>query len=546
MNMFCYQCEQTAGGTGCTRQGVCGKDPETATLQDLLVFSLKGVARHAHAARERGAHDPELDAFAQEALFATLTNVNFDPDRFVDYVKRAEEFKQRARALPENAGGAPGDDLAPAIPPGADKAELVALGAQVGILSAPDLDENVRALRELVIYGLKGICAYAYHAREMGRTDETVDAFVHEALAATTDDALGVEDLVGLTLKTGEVNLRVMEVLDEAHEGLLGVPEPAPVFLGTKAGPGILVSGHDMLDLLELLKQTEGTGINVYTHGEMLPAFMYPALKRFGHLVGNYGTAWQNQRREFDEFPGPIVMTTNCLQKPQDSYKDRVFTLGPVGWPGVKHLGTSRDFSQVIEQAKQLPELEETEGKTILTGFHHKPVLAIADKVIEAVKSGAVRHFFLIGGCDGARPGRNYYTEFAEQVPDDCVILTLACGKYRFNTLDFGDIGGIPRLLDVGQCNNAYSAVEIAKALAGAFDCGVNDLPLSIICSWYEQKAVAILLSLLHLGITGIRLGPTLPAFVTPAILDVLVENFDIKPIGTVEEDLAGCLGAAG
>jgi len=333
-----------------------------------------------------------------------------------------------------------------------------------------------------------------------------------------------------------------MEILDAGHVEKLGVPEPAPVFLGTKAGPGILISGHDMVDLLELLKQTEGTGINIYTHGEMLPAVMYPELHKYPHLVGNWGGAWQNQQREFEEFPGPIVMTTNCLMKPRESYKDRVFTLGPVGWSGVKHLGHSRDFSAVIAMAKELPPLPETEGKTILTGFHHLPVLSIADKVIEAVKGGAVKHFFLIGGCDGARPGRNYYTEFAEKVPQDCIILTLACGKYRFNKLDFGEIGGIPRLLDMGQCNNAYSAVQVALALANAFGVGVNDLPLSLVLSWYEQKAVAILLSLLHLGIKNIRLGPTLPAFVTPNVLDVLVKNFDIKPISTVDEDLAACL----
>lgn len=542
MSMFCYQCEQTMGGTGCTNLGVCGKSPETAGLQDLLIFSLKGTARYAKAARELGARDPELDGFVQEAMFTTLTNVNFDPTRFVEYIKQAEGMKARARELVVKAGGTPAPDLQPAIPADADETEMLAVAAHVGILQDAHPDEDVRALRQLVTYGLKGICAYAHHARILGKTDDFVDGFIYDALAATTDDSLTTQDLVALTLKTGEANLKVMEVLDAANVEAMGTPEPAPVFLGTKAGPAILVSGHDFLDLLELLKQTEGTGVNIYTHGEMLPAHMYPNLKKYPHLVGNWGGAWQNQQREFEQFPGPILMTTNCLMKPRDSYKDRIYTLGPVGWEGVKHLGHSRDFSEVIAQAKALPPLPDTDGKTILTGFHHTPVLAMADKVIDAVKSGAIKHFFLIGGCDGAKPGRNYFTEFAEKVPQDCVILTLACGKYRFNKLEFGDIGGIPRLLDMGQCNNAYSAIQVAVALANAFGVGVNDLPLSLIVSWYEQKAVAILLTLLHLGIKNIRLGPSLPAFITPNILKVLVENFNLMPTGNVDEDLASCL----
>jgi hydroxylamine reductase len=542
MSMFCYQCEQTLNGTGCTKLGVCGKDAETAALQDLLIYALKGISRYAAPAYAAGAKDAALDGWVQEALFATLTNVNFDADRFVQYVNEAAGYKAKAEALLAGVGGAAPAELTPAIPAGASKDDLVAQGVQVGVLADANSDEDVRALRQLITYGLKGIAAYAYHARVLGKTDDFVDSFTYDALAAITDDAQGVAELVPLALKAGEANLKVMEILDAGNVEKLGTPTPGPVFLGTKAGPGILVSGHDLLDLLELLKQTAGTGINIYTHGEMLPAFMYPELTKFPHLVANFGTAWQNQQREFEQFPGPIVMTTNCLQKPRESYKDRVFTVGPVGWHDVKHLGHSRDFSAVIEMAKQLPALEETEGKTILTGFHHTPVLAIADKVIDAVKSGAVRHFFLVGGCDGARPGRDYYTQFAEAVPEDCIILTLACGKYRFNTLDFGDIGGIPRLLDVGQCNNAYSAIQIAVALANAFEVGVNDLPLSMIVTWYEQKAVAILLTLLHLGIKNVRLGPTLPAFVSPNVLDVLVKNFDIKPISTVEEDLAACL----
>jgi len=514
-------------------------------MQDLLLHSLKGTGRIMKAAWDLGGRDTEIDAFVQEALFSTLTNVNFDEARFVEYVNEAEAVKAKAAHLLAGLGGSAPEALTRAVPTSGTIDDYLAVGAQVGILSDPNISEDARGLRELITYGLKGVAAYAYHARDLGKTDEFVDGYVYEALSAITDDSLTVDDLVGLTLKCGEANLKVMEILDAGHIEALGTPEPAPVFLGAKAGPAILVSGHDMLDLLELLKQTEGTGVNVYTHGEMLPAFMYPALRKFPHLVGNYGGAWQDQRKEFEEFPGPIVMTTNCIQKPKESYADRIFTLGPVGWPGVKHLGKSRDFSEVIALAKQLPGFEETEGKTILTGFHHIPVLGLAETVINAVKSGAVRHFFLIGGCDGAKPGRNYYTEFAEKVPDDCIILTLACGKYRFNKLDFGDIGGIPRLLDMGQCNNAYSAVQVAVALADAFDCGVNDLPLSMIVSWFEQKAVSILLTLLYLDIKNIRLGPSLPAFVTPNVLDVLVKNFNLTPVGDVDADLAACLGAA-
>ncbi len=542
MTMFCYQCEQTASGTGCTVQGVCGKSPETAALQDVLIFSLKGLARLAQAVRALGVVNAELDAFAEQAIFSTLTNVNFDADRFVEYIAQSEAWKRQVKWWLKAAGGEVPADLTPAVPANAAKADLVAFGVQVGILSDPGLDADVRALRELVVYGVKGAAAYAHHARVLGASDAAVDAGLYDALVASADPSLGAAELTGVALKVGETNLNAMALLDGAHVAKLGTPEPSPVFLGTRAGPGILVSGHDMVDLEALLEQTEGTGVNVYTHGEMLPAFMYPELKKHPHLVGNYGGAWQNQRAEFEAFPGPILMTTNCIQKPRDSYLDRIFTLGMVGWPGARHLGTSRDFSEVIALAKQLPPLEEAAGDTILTGFHHLPVLQIAGTVVDAVKSGAVKHFFLIGGCDGAKPGRNYYTEFAEKVPGDCVILTLACGKFRFNKLQFGEIGGIPRLLDVGQCNNAYSAVQIALALAGAFECGVNDLPLSIVCSWFEQKAVAILLTLLHLGINNILLGPSLPAFVSPNVLEVLVKNFGLTPIGNVDEDLAACL----
>jgi hydroxylamine reductase len=405
------------------------------------------------------------------------------------------------------------------------------------------LGEDAAGLQELVTYGLKGMAAYVHHAEVLGVRDEEVYGFFHEALDELVNESPAVDDLVALALKTGEVHLKALELLDKANTGAYGHPEPTEVRVEPVAGKAIVVSGHDLLDLEELLKQTEGKGINVYTHGEMLPAHGYPKLKKYKHLVGNYGGAWQDQAKEFDEFPGAILMTTNCLQKPRDSYKDRIFTSGIVGWPGVRHI-TDRDFSPVIEAALAGPGFaEDGPDKRITVGFGHEAVMGVADKVVEAVKAGKIRHFFLIGGCDGARPGRNYYTEFAQKVPEDCVILTLACGKYRFNKLDFGDIGGIPRLLDVGQCNESYSAVAIATALAEAFDTDVNGLPLSLILSWYEQKAVAILLTLLALGVKDMRLGPSLPAFVTPPVLDVLVEKFDIKPIATPDEDLAAILG---
>ena len=426
--MFCYQCEQTAGGTGCTKIGVCGKDEDIQSLQDILMFGLKGIAAYAYHARELGQKDEQVDAFMHEAMFSTLTNVDFDINRHLE-----------------------------------------------------------------------------------------------------------------LVLKAGQMNLRVMEMLNNAHTSKFGNPTPVKVARGTKAGPGIVVTGHDLLDLHELLKQTEGKGINVYTHGEMLPCHGYPELRKFKHLVGNYGTAWQNQKKEFDEFSGAILVTTNCVMAPKDSYKDRMFTCGIAGVTGVKHI-KNRDFSEVIAKALSQPRLVDSPQGTLGTGFHYTAVLGLADKIIEAVKAGKIRHFFFIGGCDGAKPGRNYFTELAEKVPDDCVILTAACGKYRLNSRDYGNIEGIPRLVDTGQCNDCYSAIKIAVALAEAFDCGVNDLPLSFAVSWYEQKAVAILLTLLHLGIKNIKLGPSLPAFVSPNVLNVLVEKFNIGPIGDVDKDLAEML----
>jgi len=547
--MFCYQCEQTAGGTGCTKMGVCGKDAETAELQDLLVYAAKGISMYAHRARKFGVIDGQIDRFVTEALFSTVTNVNFDPERLEGLLVTAGNvIEKAARAYTEacSKAGQQAEDLdGPAKWRPADSRDgLLEQARQIGIDKAIEaLGPDVAGLQELIIYGLKGTAAYADHALILGKEDESVFGFFHEALDFLTGEkATDVDALVGMAMKCGEVNLTVMGLLDEANTGAYGHPEPTSVRVTPVKGKAILVSGHDLKDLAELLKQTEGKGVNIYTHGEMLPALAYPELKKYKHLVGNYGGAWQDQRKEFDEFPGAILMTTNCIQKPKDSYKGRIFTCGLVAWPGVTHI-KDRDFSPVIEAALAAPGFtEDVEEKKIIVGFGHNAVMSVADKVIEAVKAGNIRHFFLVGGCDGAKPGRNYYTDFAKAVPDDCVILTLACGKYRFNKLDFGDIGGIPRLLDIGQCNDAYSAIQIAVALAGAFECGVNDLPLSIVLSWYEQKAVCILLTLLHLGITNIKIGPSLPAFIGPNVLNVLVDKFNIGPVGTVEEDLAQML----
>ena len=555
--MFCYQCEQTAKGTGCTVRGVCGKDPQTAALQDLVVYGTKGLSMYAHRARALGAKNNEIDAFVTEALFSTVTNVNFDPERLHELLIKLAEQRDKSKALYEEAcqkaGRAPETLGGPAAwSPADDLNGLVQQGEEVTIKNRTEtLGKDVTALQELLTYGLKGTAAYAYHARILDQEDDSVYAFFHEALNFLTKacprakrrDAPTVDELVAMNLKCGEVNLKVMGLLDVANTNAYGNPVPTPVRIEPVKGKAIVVSGHDLKDLEELLKQTEGKGINVYTHGEMLPAHGYPGLKKYKHLVGNYGGAWQDQRDEFDEFPGAILMTTNCIQRPKDSYKDRIFTCGLVAWPGVVHI-SDQNFAPVIEAALAAEGFsEDGPDKTILVGFGHDAVLGVADKVVDAVKSGDIRHFFLVGGCDGAKPGRNYYTEFAQAVPEDCVILTLACGKYRFNKLDFGDIGGIPRLLDIGQCNDAYSAIQIAVALADVFDTDVNSLPLSIICSWYEQKAVCILLTLLHLGIKDIRLGPSLPAFVTPNVLKVLVDNFNIMPISTAQEDLDAILG---
>ena len=549
MNMFCYQCEQTAKGTGCTTQGVCGKDPQTAALQDLLVYAVKDISRYAHRAYELGARDRDVDVFTVRALFSTLTNVNFDPDRFKGFIKQAAEIKRKARKLYEDAqrkaGGTPEVLSCPVAwwKQTSDLDELTRKGQEVSIQSRiDDLGDEVAGLQELIVYGLKGAAAYLDHAQILGKENDEVYAQVHGLLDYLTEGPTDTGELLQKTLECGELNLKAMELLDSANTEAYGHPEPTEVRITPVKGKCIVVSGHDLKDLEELLKQTEGKGINVYTHGEMLPCNAYPGLKKYKHLVGNYGGAWQEQRKEFEDFPGAILMTTNCLQKPKDSYKHRIFTSGVVGWPDVVHI-SDRDFTPVVEAALAQPGFaEDAPAKSITIGFARNTVLGVADKVVQAVKEGKIKHFFLIGGCDGAKPGRNYYTEFAQKVPDDCVILTLACGKYRFNKLDFGDIGGIPRLLDCGQCNDAYSAVQIAVALAQAFGCGVNELPLSLVLSWFEQKAVAILLTLLHLGIRDIRIGPSLPAFVRPNVLNVLVEKFNIKPIGNVDEDITEIL----
>jgi hydroxylamine reductase len=543
--MFCYQCEQTSKGTGCIDFGVCGKSEETAILQDLLFHATKGVAQYVHKARTLGQTDPELDRFILRGLFLTVTNVSFDAAAIQKAISDAASHRDRAKSLCAAKTNGHSEVLrGPASwVPAPNRAGLLSTGRLVSIAAKREqLGLDIAGLEELLAYGLKGMAAYADHARVLGSESAEVYAFIAEALSALAQGNSTVDSLFALCMKCGEMNLKIMELLDSAHTSRFGHPVPTPVRVEPVKGKAILVSGHDLKDLEELLRQTEGKGINIYTHGEMLPAHGYPGLKKYQHLVGNYGGAWQDQKVEFAAFPGAILMTTNCIQEPQDTYNQRIFTAGHVGWPGVVHV-SHHDFSPVIQAALEAPGFAENgPDKTILVGFGHNAVLGVADKVIEAVKSGAIKRFFLVGGCDGARSGRDYYTEFAERVPKDCVILTLACGKYRFNKLEFGTIGGIPRLLDIGQCNDAYSAIKIAVALSNAFGCGVNDLPLSLVLSWYEQKAVAILLTLLYLGIRNIRLGPTLPAFVTPAVLQVLVQKFNLIPIQTAEGDLKDIL----
>jgi hydroxylamine reductase len=543
--MFCYQCEQAAQGKGCTKFGVCGKDPQVSALQDLLTYSLKGLSLYAVEGRKVGVVDRDANVFTVKALFSTLTNVDFDPERFVILINKCVELRESLKEKVKGKGGNVDfkEDCA-TFKPASSLDELVKQGETIEEkVPDPMIDPDVQSLRDIVLFGLRGVAAYADHAQILGKEDDIVYAYIHEALASMTRNDLDLNAWLGLVLRCGEINLKTMELLDAANTGTYGHPVPTRVPLGHKKGKAILVSGHDLKDMEEILKQTEGKGIYVYTHGEMLPCHGYPGLKKYPHFFGHYGTAWQNQHKEFADFPGAIVMTTNCLQKPKDSYKDNIFTCGLVGWPGVKHISNG-NFKPVIDRALELPGFtEDYEGRYVMTGFARNAVLGVADKVIEAVKNKNIRHFFLVGGCDGAKPGRSYYTEFVEKVPKDCIVLTLACGKFRFFDKDLGDIGGIPRLLDIGQCNDAYSAIQIAVALSKAFNVGVNELPLSLVLSWYEQKAVAILLTLLYLGIKNIKIGPSLPAFITPNVLNVLVQNYNIKPISTVDNDLKEILG---
>ena len=543
--MFCYQCEQTAGGKGCTKMGVCGKTPEIAALQDLLIYQIKGISCYAKEIVEKGENvDKSIVTFIENSLFTTLTNVNFDADFHVEILKESQRIKEKVR---KQVGKIKNDTDHATYNLSETKSEMLEDAKKAGIMYDQKLDPDIRSLRQTIIYGLKGISAYGHQARELGYYDDQVDNFYIRALEATTDDTLSVEELIRWTMRTGDMSVAVMKKLDEANTTVYDNPSPHKVNVHIKKGPFIIVSGHDLKDLEMLLEQTEGKGINIYTHGEMIPSHGYPGLKKYPHLVGNFGSAWQNQQKEFDNIPGCILMTTNCLMRPRETYKDRIFTTSVVGWDGVKHIPKGKDgkkdFTEIINKALELGGYEEDQDPhEILVGFGHNATLSNAETIVNLVKDGKIRHFFLIGGCDGARPGRSYYTEFAKMVPDDCIILTLACGKYRFNKLEFGEVAGLPRLLDVGQCNDAYSAVRIATALADAFGTDVNGLPLSLIISWYEQKAVADLLALLSLGIKGIFLGPTLPAFLSPNVLQYLVDTFNLRLISTPEDDLKTCL----
>lgn len=539
--MFCNQCEQTSRGVACTIAGVCGKKADTAAMQDLLLHALKDLSTYVIKARENGlVVDKGVGRFTAEALFATLTNVNFDPARLQEYIIKCQQIKIELKEGLDKAGY---QVTKVGFEPIGTLEEMIQRGEQKGYLVDLDQNEDIRSLQEILVHGLKGVAAYAHHAAILGREDDRLYRFFYEALAATNDRDKDLSFWLDMVLKCGEINLLAMEMLDDGNTSYFGHPVPTSVPLGHKAGKSILVSGHDLYDLKLLLEATQGTGINIYTHGEMLPAHGYPELKKYPHFYGHFGTAWQNQKQEFAEFPGPILMTTNCLLEPKDSYFNSIFTTGPVAWPEVQHL-TNSNFGLLIDKALSMPGFtEDSDRGSVMVGFARNAVLSVADKIIEMVKNGEVRHFFLVGGCDGARSSRSYYTDFVKNTPQDTLVLTLGCGKFRFFDQKLGSIQEIPRLLDLGQCNDAYSAIQIALALANAFDCGVNDLPLSLVLSWFEQKAVSILLSLLYLGIKDIRLGPTLPAFISPGVLDVLVKNFDIKPISSVDADLAAILG---
>ena len=541
--MFCYQCQETAGCTGCTKVGVCGKPADVARMQDLLIYTTKGLSEVTTRLRKEGKEiSADVNHLVTLNLFTTITNANFDNDVFYDRVKMTLNVKNELLSKLENK-----ENLSEAaLWTANNNEELDAKSKTVGVLTTKD--EDVRSLRELITYGLKGMAAYVKHANALGYDDEEVNAFIQETLAKLLDDTLPVNDLIALTLETGKVGVSGMALLDEANTSTYGNPEITKVNIGVGTNPGILISGHDLKDLERLLEQTEGTGVDVYTHSEMLPAHYYPHLKKYKHLVGNYGNAWWKQKEEFESFNGPILMTTNCIVPPKDSYKDRLFTTGSAGYPGCKHIvGESKDkkdFTEIIELAKKCKAPTEIETGSIVGGFAHEQVFALADKVVDAVKSGAIKKFFVMAGCDGRAKSRNYYTEFAAALPKDTVILTAGCAKYKYNKLDLGDIGGIPRILDAGQCNDSYSLALIALKLKEVFELqDINELPLAFNIAWYEQKAVIVLLSLLYLGVKNIHLGPTLPAFLSPNVAKVLVENFGIAGIGTVEDDLKIFLG---
>ena len=546
--MFCRQCEQTASSTGCTMVGVCGKNPETAALQDLLIYSLKGLAFYGNKARQKQIVNKNADRFVVEALFTTVTNVDFDPKEIAKLIYKTDEYKEKMHDVckgkyQQSCGTIPSSATFRACK---DYQELLVQAAKTGVLSNPSIDEDIRSLQEILLYGMKGMAAYADHAYLLGKKDEEVSSFFYKGMDALNNDNIKSDELIKLVMEFGKVNLKCMEILDGAHTSRYGHPEPTKVSLGAKKGHAIAVSGHDLRDIEQLLEQTKGSDVNIYTHGEMLPAHAYPKLKKYNHFAGHFGSAWQNQQKEFADFPGAILMTTNCIQKPSDSYKNNIFTTGLVRWPNVTHIhekNGKKDFSTVIKRAKKMDGYkQDIPGKEITIGFARNAVLSVADKIVAAVKTGKIKHFFLVGGCDGAKPGRNYFTEFVEKTPKNTIVLTLACGKFRFNTLELGDIGGIPRLLDMGQCNDAYSAIVVAGELAKAFNCSINELPLSFILSWYEQKALCILLTMFSLGIKNIRLGPSMPAFITPNIMKVLVDSFNIMPIKTADEDLKAIL----
>lgn len=542
MSMFCFQCQEAAGGVGCKVRGVCGKTDDVANLQDLLIYTVKGISTYDLIAREKGLSPAKMDRFVIESLFMTITNANFDKAAFVKKISEAIALRDELKATLVQNGVALPADLHASATFTATEAEYETLATSVGVLSTEN--EDVRSLRELIIYGVKGMAAYAEHAMNLGHEDKEIAKFIEEALVATTNNNLSADELVALTLKTGEYGVKVMALLDTANTSTYGNPEITKVNIGVRNNPAILISGHDLKDMEELLKQTEGTGVDVYTHSEMLPANYYPAFKKYEHFVGNYGNAWWKQNEEFESFNGAILMTTNCIVPPKASYKDKMFTTGSAGFDGCKHIadredGKAKDFSEVIALAKTLPAPTEIEKGEIVGGFAHNQVFELAGAVVDAVKSGAIKKFFVMAGCDGRMKGRDYYTEFAAKLPQDTVILTAGCAKYRYNKLNLGDIGGIPRVLDAGQCNDSYSLAVIALKLKEVFELNdINELPIAYNIAWYEQKAVIVLLALLYLGVKNIHLGPTLPAFLSPNVANVLVETFGIAGIGTVDEDI--------